>query len=84
MSRLRICASVLFGIGLLTLGVVVLGETLGPYGERKAQRWRGAFRRRVALAKGVLWAREAKRDRRAARHSGGSGRVELDGVRVFG
>jgi len=86
LSRLRICASVLFGIGLLTLGVVVLGETLGPYGERKAQQVQLAARSNdVALAKGVLWARDGESviGARSAREHGGSGRVELDGVRVF-
>lgn len=86
LSRLRICASVVLGIGLLTLGVVVLGETLGPYGERKAQQVQLAARSNdVALAKGVLWARDGESviGARTGRSQGGSGRVELDGVRVF-
>ena len=86
LSKLRICASVVLGIGVLTLGVVVLGETLGPYGERKAQQLQLAAKSTdVALAKGVLWARDGASiiGARSARSHGASGEVELDGVRVF-
>ncbi len=86
LSKLRICASVVLGLGLLTLGVVVLGETLGPYGERKAQALQLAAKSKdVALAKGVLWARDGETviGARHGRTRGAKGEVDLDGVRVF-
>jgi lipopolysaccharide export system permease protein len=86
LSKLRICASVALGLGALTLGVVVLGETLGPYGERKAQALQLAAKSRdVALAKGVLWARDGESviGARHGRTRGSAGEVDLDGVRVF-
>jgi lipopolysaccharide export system permease protein len=87
LSKLRICASVVFGLGVLTLAVVLLGETLGPYGERKAQALQLAAKSKdVALAKGgVLWARDGETviGARHGRTHGGKGEVDLDGVRVF-
>ena len=60
LSKLRICASVVLGLGLLTLAVALLGETLGPYGEHKAQALQIAAQAKdVALARGgALWARD--------------------------
>ena len=86
LSKLRICASVALCIALLTLGVVVLGETIGPYGERKAQQLQLAAKSKdVALAKGVLWARDGETviGARNGHTHGGKGRIDLDGVRVF-
>jgi len=87
LSKLRICASVVLGLGVLTLGVVLLGETLGPYGERKAQALQLAAKSKdVALARGgVLWARDGGSviGARHGRARGGHGEVDLDGVRVF-
>lgn len=87
LSKLRICASVVLGLGALTLGVVLLGETLGPYGERKAQALQLAAKSKdVALARGgVLWARDGGSviGARHGRAHGGQGEVDLDGVRVF-
>ncbi|HEY6941560.1 LPS export ABC transporter permease LptG [Dokdonella sp.] len=86
MSKLRICASVALALGLLTIGVVVLGETIGPYGERKAQALQLAAKSKdVALAKGVLWARDGETviGARHGRTHGAAGEVDLDGVRVF-
>jgi len=86
LSKLRICASVALGLGLLTFGVAVLGETLGPYGERKAQALQLAAKSKdVALAKGgALWARDGATVIGARRgHTHGSGEVDLDGVRLF-
>lgn len=87
LSKLRICASVVFGLGLLTLGVALIGETLGPYGERKAQALQLAAKSDdVALAKGgALWARDGETviGARRGRTHGGSGEIDLDGVRVF-
>jgi len=86
LSKLRICASVAFGLAALTAAVVLVGETIGPYGERKAQALQLAAKSRdVALARGgVLWARDGEtvigaRQGRAR----SSGEVDLDGVRVF-
>lgn len=87
LSKLRICASVAFGLGLLTLGTAVLGETLGPWGERKAQALSLAAKSKdVALAKGgSLWARDGDTviSARRGRTQAGTGEVDLDGVRVF-
>ena len=87
LSKLRICASVALALGLLTLGVVALGETVGPYGERKAQALQLAAKSKdVALAKGgALWARDAETviGARHGRTRGNKGEVDLSGVRVF-
>lgn len=87
LSRLRICASVALCLGVLTIATVVLGETLGPYGERKAQALQLAAQSNdVALAKGgALWARDGTTviGARHGRARGGKGEVDLDGVRVF-
>jgi lipopolysaccharide export system permease protein len=87
LSKLRICASVVLGLGLLTLGVTFLGETAGPYGERKAQALQlTAKSKDVALGRGgVLWARDGDTviSARSGRTRGGNGEVDLNGVRVF-
>jgi lipopolysaccharide export system permease protein len=87
LSKLRICASVVLGLGVLTLVVVFVGETIGPYGERKAQALQLAAKSKdVALAKGgVLWARDGETviGARHGRTHGSQGEVDLDGVRVF-
>ncbi|MEP6510693.1 MAG: LPS export ABC transporter permease LptG [Dokdonella sp.] len=87
LSKLRICASVALTLGLLTLGVVLLGESIGPYGERKAQALSLAAKSRdVALAKGgTLWARDGNTviSARSGHAHGASTEVDLNGVRVF-
>lgn len=87
LSKLRICASVALGLGILTLAVAVLGETVGPYGERKAQTLQLAAKsKEVALAKGgALWARDGETviGTRHGRTHGSKGEIDLDGVRVF-
>lgn len=86
LSKLRICASAVCSLALLTLGVVVLGETLGPYGERRAQQvLLSAKSADVALTKGMLWARDGSTviAARNAHSRGQAGEVDLDGVRVF-
>jgi lipopolysaccharide export system permease protein len=85
LSKLRICASVALALAILTAGVAVLGETLGPYGERKAQALSLVAKSKdIALAKGgSLWARDGEAVvgvRRARTHNG---QVELGGLRVF-
>jgi lipopolysaccharide export system permease protein len=86
LSKLRICASVVLGLGLLTLAVALLGETLGPYGERKAQALQIASESKdVALSRGgALWARDGDTVIRAQRgHVHGKGEIDFDGMRVF-
>lgn len=86
MSKLRICASVGLCLAALTLLVVLLGESLAPWGERRAQALMLAAKSsEVALARGgTLWARDGDSviGARRARASAG-GEVELADVRVF-
>ena len=60
LSKLRISASVALGLGVLTMLVAVLGETLAPVGDRRAQALLlSAKSSDVALARGgTLWARD--------------------------
>ena len=60
LSKFRICASVVFALTTLTAVVTLVGETIGPYGEQKAQALQLAAKSKdVALAKGgSLWARD--------------------------
>jgi lipopolysaccharide export system permease protein len=78
---------VALGLGLLTLGVALIGETVGPYGERKAQALQLAAKSKdVALARGgALWARDGETviSARSGRAHSAKGEVDLDGVRVF-
>ncbi len=89
LSKLRICASVVVSLVLLTAGVALLGETLAPAGEQKAQALSIAARSSdVALARGgSLWARDGDaviNARRGRAVDGAEGRaIELSGVRVF-
>ena len=87
LSKLRICASVALGLVVVTLAVAVLGESLGPLGERKAQALSLAAKSRdVALARGgALWARDGDSviSARSGHAHGGNGEVDLNGVRVF-
>jgi lipopolysaccharide export system permease protein len=84
LSRLRICASVALALGALTAGVAVLGETVGPWGEHRAQALALAARSDdVALASGVLWAREGQTVIGARHGRQNAGGIALDGVRVF-
>ncbi|GAA0714430.1 LPS export ABC transporter permease LptG [Dokdonella soli] len=85
LSKLRICASVALGLGVLTIAVALLGETLGPFGERKAQALSLAAKSKdVALAKGgALWARDGETVISAKRGHTRGGEIDLAGVRVF-
>lgn len=89
MSKLRICASVVLTLVLLTAFVAVLGETLGPFGDQQAKSLALAAKSKdVSLAKGgSVWARDGDTIVNA-----GSGRtvqtadgpvVDLTRVRVF-
>jgi lipopolysaccharide export system permease protein len=85
LSKLRICASVVFALTTLTALVMLVGETIGPYGEQKAQALQLAAKSKdVALAKGgTLWARDGDTVINARHGRTHGGRVELSGVRVF-
>jgi lipopolysaccharide export system permease protein len=85
LSKLRICASVVFALTTLTVLVTLVGETIGPYGEQKAQALQIAAKSKdIALAKGgALWARDGDTVINARRGRARGGSVELSGVRVF-
>jgi lipopolysaccharide export system permease protein len=85
LSKLRICASVVLALTTLTAIVTLVGETIGPYGEQKAQALQLAAKSKdLALAKGgSLWARDGDTVINARRGHARSGKVELSGVRVF-
>ena len=89
MSKLRICASVVLALSVLTTVVVVIGETLAPWGDQSAKALSLAAKsKEVTLAKGgSIWARDGDTVVNA-----GNGRthqskhgvvVDLSRVRVF-
>ncbi len=89
LSKLRICASVVFALALITVGVVAMGEGIAPRAEQKAEALQlTAKARDVTIGKGgTLWARDgeavinAKHGRTRATPEGQV--VELQNVRVF-
>jgi len=89
LSKLRICFSVIFSLVALTLLVMVMGETVGPRGEQKAEALAlTAKAKDVSIGRGgSLWARDgenvinAKHGRTRATAEGAT--VELKEVRVF-
>jgi lipopolysaccharide export system permease protein len=89
LSKLRICVSVIISLTLITAAVMLIGETIGPRGEQKAEALAlTAKSKDVAIGKGgSLWARDgnnvvnAKHGR--TRGSGNGAVVELQDVRVF-
>ena len=89
LSKLRICVSVIFALTSLTALVMLMGETIGPRGEQKAEALAlTAKAKDVTIGKGgSLWARDgenvinAKHGR--TRSSGGGLTVELQDVRVY-
>ena len=85
LSKFRICASVVLALTTLTVLVTVIGETIGPYGEQKAQALQLAAKSKdIALAKGgTLWARDGDTVINARRGHAKGNKVELSGVRVF-
>lgn len=89
MSRLRTSLSAVFVLAVLMAVVVVMGETLAPWGEQRAQAVQLAAKSSdVSLARGGrVWARDAgkfitARSGRAVQ-SGRTRQVELSEVRVF-
>ena len=85
LSKLRICASVVFALTTLTAIVMLVGETIGPYGEQRAQALAlTAKSKDLALAKGgSLWARDGDTVINARRGRSRGGEVDLSDVRVF-
>jgi lipopolysaccharide export system permease protein len=89
LSKLRICVSVIISLTLMTAGVMLIGETIGPRGEQKAEAFALAAKSKdVAIGKnGSLWARDgdnvvnAKHGR--TRNTSKGPVVELQDVRVF-
>jgi lipopolysaccharide export system permease protein len=89
MSKLRICISVIFALTALTAVVMLMGETVGPRGEQKAEALQmSAKAKDVSIGKGgSLWARDgenvinAKHGRTRSSSEGPT--VELQDVRVF-
>lgn len=89
MSKLRICLSVIFALTALTGFVVLMGETIAPRGQQKAEAIAlTAKAKDVTIGKGgSLWARDganvinAKHGRSRVRN--GVATIELQDVRVF-
>jgi len=85
LSKFRICASVVFALTTLTAVVMLIGETIGPYGEQKAQALQLAAKSKdFALAKGgSLWARDGDTVINARHGRARGGEVDLSNVRLF-
>jgi lipopolysaccharide export system permease protein len=89
LSKLRICVSVILSLTVLTALVMLIGETVAPRSEQKAEALAlTAKAKDVTIGKGgALWARDgetvinAKHGRSRATKNGPS--VELTDVRVF-
>jgi len=85
MSKARICLAVVGSIALLTAGVVVVGETLGPAGERRAQSVAAGAKseNRIASGGGGVWAREGDVLINALSGRGEGDKLELEKVRIY-
>lgn len=89
LSKLRICLSVALSLALLTLLVTLMGETVAPAGEQRAQALAlQAKTSDVALAKGSgAWARDGQAvihfERGSAREGADGRSVVLNDVKVF-
>ncbi len=90
MSRLRIMGSALVTVAALALGVVIVGETVAPAGEQRAQALQLSLRsNQLGLTtRSGLWARDGDNiiNAKGARAVPVDGRlrVQLADVRVFG
>lgn len=80
LSKLRICMAAAMGVGIATILVVAMGETLGPWGELRAQALVAGAKSQDRIAAGStgLWAREGESLINAA-----SGRVTPTGVELL-
>lgn len=89
LSRLRICLGAAIAVFVLTVAMVVTGETLGPAGERRAQAASVAAKSQdlVVARWSGLWARDAdtflNARTGAVRGAGPESYVELADVRLF-
>ncbi|MEP6483213.1 MAG: LPS export ABC transporter permease LptG [Rudaea sp.] len=89
LSKLRICVSVIITLTVVTIAVMIVGETIGPRGEQKAEAMQlSAKSKDVAIGKGgSLWARDGNNVVNAkhghTRGTGNGAMVELQDVRVF-
>jgi lipopolysaccharide export system permease protein len=89
LSKLRICVSVILSLTVLTGLVMLMGETIGPRGEQKAEALAlTAKAKDVTIGKGgSLWARDGEvifNAKHGHSHNTREGRtVELGDVRVF-
>lgn len=89
LSRLRICVGAALALGVVTAGMVVVGETAGPEGDQRAQALATAAKSRdMILARfSGLWAREGDVFLNARtgvqRGRSGEGWVELEDVRLY-
>lgn len=89
LSRLRICLAAVAVVFVLTIGMVVVGETIGPLGDQRAQALEvSAKSDDVAVTRGSgVWAREGDTFLNA-RHGrsigiGAEATIELDDVRLY-
>ncbi|HTV87228.1 MAG TPA: LPS export ABC transporter permease LptG [Dyella sp.] len=89
MSRLRIAVSAVGIVALLVAGVVVMGETVGPWGDQQAQALELRLRSNgnMGMTNSGLWARDGDRIINAKtsslRTAGDHSYVQLADVRVF-
>ncbi len=88
LSRRRLSASVALALALLTLLMVVNGETLAPWGEERAQALKSVRNADLVVSKySGLWAREGDMFLNARggekRQRGDDRWLELRGVRMF-
>ena len=88
LSRRRLSVSVAFSLALLTLLMVVNGETLAPWGEERAQAIKSVRHTDMVVSKySGLWAREGDMFLNARsgeqRQRGEDRWLELRGVRMF-
>lgn len=88
LSRRRLSVSVAASLALLTLLMVVNGETLAPWGEERAQALKSVRNTDLVVSKySGLWAREGDMFLNARsgeqKQRGGDSWLELRGVRLF-
>lgn len=88
MSRLRIATSALGVVAVLVVGVVIMGETIGPWGDQVDQAMQVRLRSgTMETSQSGLWARDGDRVINAAhsvlRTIDGRVQVQLLDVRVF-
>jgi lipopolysaccharide export system permease protein len=89
MSRLRIAVSAVGIVAVLVTGVVIMGETIGPWGDQQANNLELRLRSNgnMGMTSSGLWARDGDRIINAKnstlRNAGDHSYVQLIDVRVF-